>query len=223
MPQANLAKNPDQRGGQPEKTVKPFVWRPQVRFTHELKIRFLEEFVKSGLMYEAAEKVGVSGRTVIEHAREDEEFGAAYEEAKQLGTDTTLVKQARRRALEGTDKPLIGGKNKDEIVAYEKVYSDRLHELLLKAYRPDEYRENSKGSVNITGGVLTLTAQPMQSTDWERTVDRQGNIIEGTVVQAIDASTGQPEAIDITPQTPVETAPNEPDKKPYRKKRIRHT
>lgn len=222
-------KDLNKRGGQPPDTKKTFVWRPGARkFTQDVKIRFLEEFVSSGLMYEAAEKVGVTGFTVLEHVKEDEGFASAYEEAKQLCIDKTLVREARRRALEGTDKPIVGGKDKDQIVAYEKVYSDRLHELLLKAERPEQYRENSKGNINISGGVLTLTAQPMQSTDWERTVDRQGNIIEGSVIPTIDLSTGQPEAIDVTPapaaQDPAPADPIEPGptRPRHRTKRIKH-
>jgi len=221
---AQLLRDPTRPGAkQAVDKTKVFVWRGQKKFTNDLKVQFLEEFVRSGLMYEAAEKVGVTGATIMSHAKEDEAFGAAYEEAKQLCIDTTLVKEARRRALEGTDKPLIGGRNKDEIIAYEKIYDSRLHELLLKASRPEEYRENAKAGINITGGVLALSAQPMQSSDWERTIDRSGNIIEGS---AIDVTTGQQTAIDITPQAAPIESPQSADPAAAtglkRKKRIRH-
>ena len=178
-----LKTDPHARGNQ-KAPSKPFVWRPGVKkFDEATKRAFLDEYVKSGLLYAAAEAVGVSGFTVLEAVKEDEGFAAAYHQAKELCTDTTLVHEARRRALQGISKPIVGGKNKDEIVAYEQVYSDRLHELLLKAYRREEFGDQLKSQVSVTGGVLALSAQPMASTDWERVVTKSGEIIEGSARQ----------------------------------------
>lgn len=41
--------------------------------------------------------------------------------------------EVHRRAVDGFDRPIIGGQFKDQVVAYERVYSDRLLECLAKA------------------------------------------------------------------------------------------
>jgi hypothetical protein len=206
---ATKLKEPSTTQSKPHETR--FVWRPGVKkFNNEVKRAFLDEFLESGLLHASAHKVGVTGATVLAAAREDEAFGEAYLVAKEVGTDKTLVHEARRRALEGTDKPIVGGKNKDEIVAYEKVYSDRLHELLLKAYRREEFGDQLKSQVSVTGGVLALNAQPMQSTDWERVVTKTGEIIEGSAkeILAISApASGQSVEQTAAPADPAKRKP----------------
>lgn len=57
-----------------------------------------------------------------------------------------LEQEAIRRAVDGTNKPVFF---QGEIVGFEKEYSDTLLVLLLKAHKPDKYRERSDVRINL--------------------------------------------------------------------------
>lgn len=149
----------------PIQKMKP---RPVVEFTLERKEQFLALFRENGLLYLSCEKVGVSERTVQDHRKQDPAFGEAYEAAKQTWIDDVLVREALRRATKGTQKPIVGGKFKDEIVAHEQVYSDQLMSLMLKSKR-GEFREGAGAGEGggSGGGVLLVPTAPMSMEDWE--------------------------------------------------------
>jgi hypothetical protein len=68
----------------------------------------------------------------------DPRFAAAWDEAAEDGTDL-LELECRRRAVEGVDRPVF---YKGQQVGTVKEYSDRLLIFLLKANRPEKYRDN---------------------------------------------------------------------------------
>lgn len=70
----------------------------------------------------------------------DEEFAEAYQEAIEHSTQL-LEREAIRRAAEGWDEAHVT--NKGEIYVIRK-YSDVLLMFLLKARRPETYRDNHK-------------------------------------------------------------------------------
>jgi hypothetical protein len=83
---------------------------------------------------------GLSRRVAYAWKRADQAFAQAWNEALDRGADA-LEDEAVRRAHEGVLKPVFQNGAK---VGEERVYSDRLLEVLLKAHRPWKYRENVK-------------------------------------------------------------------------------
>jgi len=123
--------------------------KPPIEFTEERKQRYIDYVREHGVYYLAAAHAGVTPETAIIHRKTDKEFGARVDEAKEQHTDM-LVEAATARAVKGVRKPIVGGQFKDEIVAYEQVYSDGLMQTLLKSKRA-EY--GAQGVEAIGGGV----------------------------------------------------------------------
>lgn len=147
----------------------------------EVKKRiFLQEFRKHGLKGKAAEAAGWKTSTLNYHLDNDPEFVEAMEEAYEASCDA-LEAEARRRAVQG-DKDLVVQSGKviymqdpetgeyirdpltgDPIPVVKTVRSDRLMETLLKAKRPEQFRENVKVDHAVTGGVLLVGAPGLAS------------------------------------------------------------
>lgn len=150
------------------KPIQKLQRKPPVEFTAARKEQFLELYRKNGLLYLSAEIVGVHERTVQDHVKQDPVFGEAYESAKQAWIDEVLVQEAVRRATKGNQRPIVGGKDRDEIVAHEMVYSDQLMALMLRSRR-GEFRDGVNGGEGggSGGGVLLVPTAPMTMDDWE--------------------------------------------------------
>lgn len=124
----------------------------------------------------AARAAGVERKTAYAWRNGDEDFAAAWDDAIEQAADLIEL-EARRRAVEGVDEPVMyqgrftylyreakdaeGNPVIDELTGAQKMepvldeqgnhkvaavrkYSDALMALLLKAHKPDKYRENSK-------------------------------------------------------------------------------
>lgn len=143
--------------------------KPPVYFTVERKEQFLAHLRRTGLRYRSAELTGVSYYTVNDHRNKDAEFRRLFEEAEQAYIDDVLVAAAEERAVRGVQKPIIGGKFKDEVVAHEQVYSDSLLTLLLKSRRK-EYKEgvdaNAAGAAEAKAS-FAVPGAPMSQEEWK--------------------------------------------------------
>lgn len=117
---------------------------------HDPAVReiYLEELASCGVMIQAADKAGVSTQTVRDHRKLDTDFDELVDVALQRYRQM-LHGEAHRRAVDGVDEPVIGGRNKDEVVCYVRRYSDRLLELMLKRHDP-EFRVEQKVTVSGT-------------------------------------------------------------------------
>lgn len=98
---------------------------------------FLEAFRLSGNVSAAARAADVDRTTPYGWAAADPDFKAAWEVAEQEAIDR-LEAEAWRRAHDGVEEPVYQG---GSLVGHKRVYSDQLMVLLLKAHRPDKYRE----------------------------------------------------------------------------------
>lgn len=109
---------------------------------------FLAALADTGSVSRAC-KVAKVGRTAAyEHREADADFAAAWKDAERISVEL-MEDEARRRAVEGCRKPVFqGGKRVGEILEY----SDTLLIFLLKARRPDVYRERS--TVEHSGAVI---------------------------------------------------------------------
>ncbi len=121
---------------------------------------FLAELAARGNVTDAAEAAGI-GRATAYQWRDDPEFAAAWADAIERAADR-LEAEAWRRAVEGVQEPIIGRveRDRDGIVTddagnalYIRKYSDTLMTLLLKAHKPDKYRESvsheHRGSIAV--------------------------------------------------------------------------
>ena len=101
--------------------------------------------------------------TAYASAKEDPDFKALWAEAMEVAMDA-LEHQARERAM-GWLEPVF---NKDgEEVGFRRCYSDKMMEMLLKAHRPDKFRETVEHEVNHGGGVI-LIPQPLTEAEFEK-------------------------------------------------------
>lgn len=96
----------------------------------------------------ACSAAGVSRQSAYRHRNEYPEFAAAWEDALQDGLDLWEAEMARR-AFEGSEIPIMFEGNH---VASRYEYSDTLAIVLMKAHRPEKYKERSE--VKTDGELL---------------------------------------------------------------------
>ncbi len=109
----------------------------RTKLTRQRKRTFLEHLRETCNVTESAQVAGVSRTAMYERRAIDPELAKAWDDAVEQATDA-LEKEARRRALDGVDKPVyFQGKRVDVI----KEYSDPLLMFMLKGHRPHKYRE----------------------------------------------------------------------------------
>lgn len=118
-------------------------------FSEERKLLFLDTLRKTVNVTLAAQSVGISSGTAYRHKKEDILFSERWDEALQEGIDL-LEHRAHERAFQGVDEPVF---HKGDIVGHVTKYSDGLTMFLLKAHRPDKYRERSQVDQNVSGGM----------------------------------------------------------------------
>jgi hypothetical protein len=160
-----------------EEDVLNFKRRPTVPFTFERQMRYLGEIRRHGQKTVAAARAGTTPGTVLTYRKNDPDFDAAITMAEDLYVEEVLLAEAQRRAVEGVTEPVIGGRNRDEVVCEKVVYSDSLLALLLKSRR-SEFREGSKGDpsrFNQQGGVVVIPAGPSTPESWEENFAEAAN------------------------------------------------
>jgi len=109
------------------------------RTTDHARQTFLETLRDTANASAAARAASVNRRTGYNWRDENPEFAADWDEALEEATDA-LEAEARRRALDGVAKPVF---YQGEECGTVQEYSDTLMTLLLKAHRPDKYKERS--------------------------------------------------------------------------------
>lgn len=107
------------------------------KFTGKKRSTFLNVLKETGNVSEAAREVGLSRRTAYNLRESDEEFAKAWDEAVDTGIDY-LEEEARRRAYKGVAEPVFYQGMECGTV---QKYSDTLMIFLLKANRPDKYKD----------------------------------------------------------------------------------
>lgn len=95
----------------------------------------------------AAKAAGVNRTQAYAHRERHPDFAAAWDAAYEQGTDV-IEDAIAKRATEGYERPIM---YKGEQVSSERVFSDRLAEITVKARRPAKWREQV---------ALEVTSQP---------------------------------------------------------------
>lgn len=110
-------------------------------FTPEKRQKFLSKLAEMPNVARAARLCGITKQTAYRHRAIDEEFAVAWEEALDEGVER-LEEEAMKRA---------------------KKYSDVLMIFLLKAHRPEKYRDN----LNLSGTLNVKGYQSVNPDDWD--------------------------------------------------------
>lgn len=108
---------------------------------------FCTALATTGLVRKACEAVGISMTTAFKWRKGIPQFAEMWDEATEVST-ALAEDEAWRRAVDGFDKPVF---HKGEFVDNVRCYSDPLLMTLLKARKPDTYRENSR--LELSGRV----------------------------------------------------------------------
>lgn len=123
----------------------------RTKFTPQKRGKFLTRLRKTANVTKSAIYAGMSRRALYDRRDSDEDFAAewngAVEEAVEL-----LEEEARHRAQDGVLEPVFYQGKK---VGRVRKYSDTLLIFLLKAHKPEKYRERSE--VKHTGDALQVT------------------------------------------------------------------
>ena len=112
------------------------------------------KYLEVATIFHAAAALGMSRQTHYSWLDHDPEYAAAFADAKETAV-AVLEKEARRRAVEGVDKPVYQGRR---LVGHIREYSDVLLIFLLKAARPDVYRDRvSHEHAGVPGKPILVT------------------------------------------------------------------
>lgn len=98
---------------------------------------FLTALKKTGNVTKACRAAKIDRTTPYRHRESDEEFARLWDEAIDESADL-LEAEALRRAVTGWNEPVFQGGRQ---VGTIRKYSDPLLVLLLKANKPDKFRE----------------------------------------------------------------------------------
>jgi len=135
------------------------------------KATFLANLAVTGNVTMAASAAGWSRGIPGSLRRADADFAAKWEHALETAGDL-LEAEALRRAVHGVSKPVFGRVGSGEgatteVVGHTVEYSDSLLITLLKATKPEKYRERVEQRIEGNkGGVLVVPAAPAKE-DWE--------------------------------------------------------
>lgn len=115
------------------------------RITTAQKGAFLALLRQNGVVTDAAEGAGISRAVIYTLRTRDGAFAAAMDEAVAEACDR-LEAEAWRRAVVGVEEPVYGrvAKDQDGEIGRVHKYSDTLMALLLKAHKPEKYRERAE-------------------------------------------------------------------------------
>lgn len=98
---------------------------------------FLEAYAQCATITHAALAAKIGRQTHYNWIKKDSEYRKAFAEAQHEASDA-LISEARRRAIDGTEKPVY---YKGEVCGTIREYSDSLLMFLIKGDQPEKYRE----------------------------------------------------------------------------------
>lgn len=147
-----------------------------MKLTDRRKRMFLLELSRHGILVRAARAASprASSRygavqTFKDERDRDPEFAAQWQEAVEAA-EASIEHELYRRAQEGWEEPIFGGRHKEKIVGTVRKYSDRLLELRARAMLP-AYRETHTIGVDkrvthsldagVLGDAVAKVAQQM--------------------------------------------------------------
>lgn len=136
-----------------------------MKLTPQKKVEFLELLADGCTVTKAARQIGMTRQGLYKARGEDEAFAAAWADAEEQGTDT-LEDEAIRRARDGFDKPVFQGGQQVGVV---REHSDTLLIFMLKARRPEKFKDRVANEVSGPGGgpvrTISTTMTPQEAAE----------------------------------------------------------
>lgn len=133
--------------------------KSQTSKTNRLTRVFLKSLAECGNVSIAARQAGLNRSHVYEIRESNEQFAREWDEAMDKAIDT-LEAEAWRRARDGVPEFVTTGKglvmDKEGKPVMQNRYSDTLLVTLLKAHRPERYRDRASVDMNVTGNLAEL-------------------------------------------------------------------
>lgn len=140
----------------------------QAELSAQRKQLFLEELERHGVIARAARAASPHStskngclQTFYDERARNAEFASAWDEAVAQAKGA-IEHEIHRRAVEGYEEPIYGGRYKEKIVGTVRKYSDRLLELRARALIP-EYRDHRK--LEIDSPEFAKKAQDQKALD----------------------------------------------------------
>jgi hypothetical protein len=136
----------------------------QNKWTQRRRQGFLALLRQTGNVSAAAERSGVSRSGAYALRASDATFRAQWDDAMESAMDD-LEAELRRRAIEGTEKPVFYG---GETVGTIRSYSDSLAMFLLRSRRPHVFGERgtmAEGAASDTGSVRRRLEEKLAGLD----------------------------------------------------------
>jgi hypothetical protein len=128
----------------------------RLKLTEERRQRFLRALADTGIVSVAVEIAGTSRTRVYELRKHNSGFASAWEEAEEQAADA-LEAEAWRRAVDGVPEPLVSGgkivRDDDGQPLAIRRYSDTLMLALLKARRPERFKDRAVVEHDIADGL----------------------------------------------------------------------
>ena len=121
------------------------------RLTPARQVRFLDALAQTGNVTWAAAAIGMTRAAALGLRAGDESLARQWDDALEIAADA-LEAEARRRALEGWLEPVY---YQGQRVGEVRKYSDRMLELLLKAQRPEKFKDRREHTGADGGPIRT--------------------------------------------------------------------
>jgi hypothetical protein len=118
---------------------------PNAKQHHKKQRAFLAAYAECGNITKAAEIAEINRASHYDWMNDDPDYPELFKAADEAAGDK-LEQEARRRAVEGTKKPVF---YKGAVCGTVTEYSDLLLMFLLKGVRPDKFAERIKQDVNV--------------------------------------------------------------------------
>lgn len=109
------------------------------------KLRYLKGVATWGTVSAGVKEARTTRGTVFDWRESDPEFAAAEIEAREALIDS-MESEAYRRGVKGVQRPVYQA---GALAGYVTEYSDLLLQLMLRANRPDKYREKNDVQVAV--------------------------------------------------------------------------
>ncbi|NJK43953.1 MAG: terminase [Pleurocapsa sp. SU_196_0] len=151
--------------------AKPRSATPKKQQREDAKALFLKTLATTASVSAASKAAKIDRKTAYEWRQKDAPFAEAWDDALETSI-SSLETEARRRALKGTSKPVYQG---GELVGSIQEYSDTLMIFLLKAHRPNVYRE--RVSVEHSGEVRAVASDEHRAELITAILERAGKTI----------------------------------------------
>jgi hypothetical protein len=126
----------------------------KLKLTRERQERFLKALAETGIVSAAVEIAGSSRTRVYELRKRDPGFSAGWEEAEERAADAL---EAEACAVTGVPEPLVSAgkvvRDDDGQPIAIRRYSDTLMIALLKARRPERFKDRAVVEHDITDNL----------------------------------------------------------------------